>query len=238
MVGSRGAKYDGIRCAQSREQAQRWLWSTGCPMSAAANSSELMVGGCLALRGSGCIDSVSKVIAFYLIGDLIQLTPICSKLPLSAFGAGWYKYGYDVCAPRITVISKHLAGVNAGVLTCSCGVTHCQYPYFTYPQAAFSPREVRNMTAACPACSTRSKGLLEMRLTTVLMACARVMGHGCACPSDGELLCVHKQWRTALLAGIFCTREHFGVAGRSMYSHWMQEENQHAYSHPGVCSSE
>lgn len=74
------------------------------------------------------------------------------------FGAGWYKYGYDVCAPRITVISERLAGVNAGVLACSCGVRHCCYPYFTYPQAAFSPQEVRNMTAACPALLHAPKG--------------------------------------------------------------------------------
>lgn len=140
MVGGREVKYDGIQCAQPREQGWRWLWSTGCPMSAAATSCEPRLGRCLALRGGGCIGGVSEVIALYLTGGLIQLTPICSKLPLSAFGAGWYKYGYDVCAPRIAIISQHLAGVNAGVLTCSWGVRRCRYPCLPIHRLRFPHR--------------------------------------------------------------------------------------------------
>lgn len=76
-----------------------------------------------------------------------------------------------------------------------------------------------------------------MRLTTTLMARARVTGHGYICTSDGELLCVHKQWRAALLAGIFCTGEQWGVAGRSVCSQRVKEERHRACSLSKVHSS-
>lgn len=85
------------------------------------------------------------------------------------------------------MISEHLAGVNAGVLTRSCGVRHCRYPYFTNPQVVFSPQEVRNVTAACSASSRHLKRVLEM---------PHHHADG-TCTSGGAWLRVHERWGVA-----------------------------------------
>lgn len=175
--------------AGSREPARRWLWSISYPLSPAATSSELVLGGRLALRGGGRVGSALEAMAFYLV----QLAPLRSETPAVCVqrGALWT---WQRC--RRALVCGNCRAPGRG----ECGHPHMllwRQPLPMPPPGLSTgcvfPPEVRNMTAAGPACSVHPGGVLEARLAPRRWLVREWRGMaaraGAAAPgSTGELL--------------------------------------------------